>query len=480
MPFPFSLPTASTLSFAAYLRSSTHPSLPLAATTQRSVLRAVLKRHKRLPPSSQPADLSNVLAALSEYIPYLLALDAGLSGGTVAGEEIDVVLEKELELEWRATLTHCAPGREPARIKLRSLEYEIFFVLQTLAFTHTLLARSHLWTLYAPTTPTTEQRTTAVASATRYLLQASSIHTYLLNRSGQWITPSPTIDISPPTLSALSSLAHAEATLLAVLKDDPYPAVVTQSRNKNDKDWMIKNPDIPKVRAHLFARLCLAAAEHAAKASAMLHQQQPGVTGKPHNDLLTYVDDLRRCARGKACRFFAIDADLGGSTGQAIAWLRGGKSELGYSPINAAANEEKNARGLMMKIKRDWTEKREDRRIEKGSNEWGGDAGRLEEGRVIDMLEAKWVKMNDTINTQPIPPSGPLLATMPLGREIHNSPTAYTPPALDEDVLAKMRAPAGEDGDGPVFMGEEGDSSDDEASGGKVAVGAFPGTGGYY
>jgi hypothetical protein len=69
---------------------------------------------------------------------------------------------------------------------------------------------------------------------------------------------------------------------------------------------------------------------------------------------------------------------------------------------------------------------------------------------------------------------------MPLGREIHNSPTAYTPPALDEDVLAKMRAPAGEDGDGPVFMGEEGDSSDDEASGGRAVVGAFPGTGGYY
>jgi hypothetical protein len=400
MPFPFSLPTTSTLSFCTYLRSSTHPSLPLTATTQRSVLRAVLKRHKRLPAPSQPPDLPNVLAALNEYIPYLLALDAGLSGSTVAGEEVDVILEKELELEWRATLTRCAPGREPARVKLRSLEYEIFFVLQTLAFTYTLLARSQLWTLYAPTTPTAEQRAAAITSATRYLLQASPIHAYLLNRSGQWINPSPVLDISPPILNALSSLAHAEATLLVVLKDDPYPAVIAQSRNKNDKDWMIKNPDIPKVRAHLFARLCLATAEHAAKASAMLHQQA-GVPGKPQEDLLTYTDDLRRCARGKACRFFAIDADLGGSTGQAIAWLRGGKGELGYSSIGAAADEENNTRGFMMKFKRDWTEKREDRRIEKGSKEWGGDAGRLEERRVIDMLEAKWVKMNDTVCLPP-------------------------------------------------------------------------------
>ncbi|KAI9869095.1 MAG: hypothetical protein M1813_002919 [Trichoglossum hirsutum] len=477
MPFPFSLPTTSTFSFPDYFRSSTHPSLPLTATTQRGVFRAVLKRYKRLPATSQPSDLSNVLAALNEYIPYLFALDAGLSGSAVAGEEVDIILEKELELEWRATLTQYAPGREPARVKLQSLEYEIFFVLQTLAYTYTLLAKSQLWTLYAPTTPTTEQRTTAITTATKYLLQASSVHSYLLNRSGQWISPSPTIDISSPILIALSSLAHAEATLLAVLKDDPYPAIVAQSRNKNDKDWMIKAPDIPKVRAHLFARLCLAAADRAAKASAMLHQQQERAAGKPHEDFLRYADDLRKAARGRACRFFAIDADLGGSTGEAISWLRAGKSELGYSPISAA--DEKNTRGLMMKIKRDWTEKKEDKRIERGG-EWGFDAGRLEEARVIDMLESKWVKMNDTINTQPIPPYAPLFAAMPSGREIHSSPTAYVPPELDEDVLARMRAPVEEEtADGFEGVGE-GDSSDDGGGGGKVVVGAFPGTAGYY
>ncbi len=33
--------------------------------------------------------------------------------------------------------------------------------------------------------------------------------------------------------------------------------------------------------------------------------------------------------------------------------------------------------------------------------DWGDDAGREEEGRVIDMLEAKWVKMNDTVTSPP-------------------------------------------------------------------------------
>jgi hypothetical protein len=69
---------------------------------------------------------------------------------------------------------------------------------------------------------------------------------------------------------------------------------------------------------------------------------------------------------------------------------------------------------------------------------------------------------------------------MPSGREIHSSPTAYVPPELDEDVLARMRVPVEEEtADGFEGVGE-GDSSDDGGGGGKVVVGAFPGTAGYY
>jgi len=391
MPFSFVLPTTSTLNFSGFLSSNTHPLLPLTATNHRGVLRNALKKHKRLAPPSQASNLSTALSALNDYLPYLLALDAGLSGKVVSGEEIDVALEREIELEWRATLSATLPGREPPRVKGRGLDYETSFVLSTLAYTSTLLSRNQLHVLYAPTTPTPEQRTAAITTATKYLLQANSIHTHLLTRSDQ-TPPSATgpIDISASVQSGLASLALAEATLLAVLKDDPYPAAVAQERNRNDREWMIKAPEIPKVRAHLFARLCLAAAEHAGMALAML-----GASKKVDEALVRYVDDLRRVARGKACRFLGTDAELGGRTGDGIAWLRAGKKELGFLG-SGEKDAEKGLKGLA-RFKKEWTEKREDRRIEKGA-EWGGDAGRMEEGRVVEMLERKWVKMNDTVS----------------------------------------------------------------------------------
>ena len=112
-------------------------------------------------------------------------------------------------------------------------------------------------------------------------------------------------------------------------------------------------------------------------------------------DLLRYVEDLRRTSRGKACRFFGIDAELGGQTGTALAWLQAGLHELGLS-----SKEDAGKKGLSLgRFKKEWAEKREDRKVEKGST-WGSDAGRLEEGRVLEMLEKKWAKMNDTVGHQ--------------------------------------------------------------------------------
>ncbi|KAF2467541.1 pH-response regulator protein-like protein palC [Lindgomyces ingoldianus] len=463
MPFPFNLPTTSSISFTDFFSSSTHPSLPLCATTARGVVRDALKKHKRLPPSSQASNLPTVHSVLSEYIPYLFALDAGLSGTHCAGEEIDLVLVKELEVEWRATLAASLPGREPPRIKLKSLESELFFALSTLAYAHSLQARAHLHTLYNATLPTPEQRANAIGASMRSFLEANAIHTYLVNRAGQWNTQPVAVDITIPLLGALAELTMAEATLITVLKDDPYPAVVLEDRNKQSKDWMFKGVEIPKVRAHLFARLCLAASEHASKAQAML-----GRSVKVHESLVKYVDDLRRTAKGKACRFLGIDAELAGKTGEAIAWLRGATKELGFAAMGA--EEEKKASGLS-KLKKEWQVKREDRKIEKGEG-WGTDAGKFEEGRVVDMLLQKWVKMNDTMGVQLIPPSEPLLAGMPSGREYHAAKLFVTP-ALDEDSIVRMRAPP-DPGDA-AFKGDEEDSGDEEERG-IAPVGAFPGT----
>ncbi|KAL9000608.1 MAG: hypothetical protein Q9188_005658 [Gyalolechia gomerana] len=97
----------------------------------------------------------------------------------------------------------------------------------------------------------------------------------------------------------------------------------------------------------------------------------------------------------------------------------------------------------------------------------------MEEGRVVEMLEKKWVKTNDTINTQLVPPFEPLLAGMPSGREIHSS-TTYVPPELDADVLEKMRAPPDPE-EAKALMADGADSSDDEGPVESGLPGAYPG-----
>lgn len=393
MPFPFTLPTTSSISLADFFTSSTHPSLLLTATTHRSVLRDTLKKHKRLAPSSQSSHLSTIQDAINTYLPFLFVLNAGLQNRPIAGQPILVSPTKELEVEWRTTISSSIPGREPARIKLKGLHNELAFVLQTLAYVQTHLARVQLALLHKADQ---DHRAAAISTAMKYLLEANSIHSYILSVPNRGSGNPMPVDTAPSTQAALASLALAEATLIVVLKDDPYAAAVAEDRNKENKDWMFRAPSIPKVRAHLFARLCLAAADHASQAYGSL-QRSASTGGRITEDLSRYVDDLQRTARAKACRFLGIDAELSGKIGDGLAWLRGAKKEMGL----AVVEEEKGKKGLKG-LKQSWVEKREDRRVEKGKEGWGMDAGKFEESRVVEWLEGKWTKENDTVSTHSI------------------------------------------------------------------------------
>ncbi|OAX80278.1 hypothetical protein ACJ72_05392 [Emergomyces africanus] len=534
MVFPFSLPTTSHLSFQSYLSSPTHPSLPQSASTARHSLRLALKKHKRLSPAQQSDHLQLVLAALNEYIPYLFALSRGCPSSSPAPhgteDNIDIHLRSEIEVEWRVTLSssssllHLRRGEvglgRSSRVRGRGLNFEIAFVLSTLGYVLANLGRTrYLKTLYANKTPTPEMKTAAVQAATKYLLQASSVHAFLASSSsfsGLFcatnstpqtskfhksttsstsaaspevnISAIPIPDLDSSTQSALSTLALAEATLLAVVKDDAYLSACIQARNSLDTDWMVKPPDIPKVRTLLFARLCVRAAEYAEQAlSSAGAVRGHGNDAKVDEDLLNYMRSLARVCRAKGCRFFGIDAEMAGKTGEGIAWLRAGKVVLGFrGALKGDDNMEGSAKGKgrggfgvgFSKLKRGWSERREEKRIEKeaasskggelereADMDWGDDAGREEEGRVLDMLEEKWVKMNDTINTQLIPSSSLYLANLPSGRDIHSTPAAYAPPKLDAEQLVHMRAPpdAHESLD-PV------DSSDEDADEGEAGA----------
>ncbi|MCJ1288525.1 hypothetical protein MMC34_000053 [Xylographa carneopallida] len=468
MPYGFLLSTTSVLSFIGCFESNSHPSLITAATVHREILRTVLKKHKRLPLASQASNLTVVISAILDYLPYLFALDAGLSGKSVSDEEIDVVLVKDIEVEWRPCLATGVVGRETARVRGRGLDYEMCFVLTTLAYAYTLMARVQLLTLYAATIPTPEQRTAAISNAKNHLLEANSLHTYSASKANEFAVPSAATDICSFTQSGLASLAMSEATLMVVLKDDLYPALVAQDRNNNDRDWMIKAPEIPKVRVGLFTKFSLAAGEHARVAHAHLTSSKSTRGNVAVDDsLLKYVDDLRKTSRAKACRFFGIEAELTGKTGEAIAWLDAGKKELGFK----TSEEEGSKTKVLAKFKKNWAERKEDRKIVKRAG-WGNDAGRLEEARVIEMLDKKWNKENDLISSQRIPPSEPLRATLSSGRNIHIQKT-FVPPSLDADTVARMRAPPESGDEAATLVGDSDDSENENVRGG-VVPGTFP------
>lgn len=421
MVFPFALPTTSHLAFQSFLSSSTHPSLPQSASTARHAVRLALKIHKRLPRPQQDTHLSTLLTTLNDYLPYLTTISHGLSGkpiesGPGTTEEIEITLRSELESEWRPTLSSTSPlktKQSTSRIKGRGIDYELAFVLSTLGYVLSRLAHSAATqTLYAHTTPSQDQRMTAVQTACKYLLQATAVHSLLASspsfadiaRPTGPAGPAVTVpDLDPAAQSALSSLALAEATLLAVWKDDAHIAACIQARNPNDKEWMVRAPEIPKVRALLFARLCVRAAEYAEQSAAGLGSVGGGID----DDLIKYTRVLGRVARARACRFFGIDAELAGKVGEGIAWLRAARGVLGLRG-EKEEGVSTGRKGGLSKLKREWTERREERKMEKDAGgkgrektEFGpGDnAGREEEGRVIDMLEAKWVKMNDTVSS---------------------------------------------------------------------------------
>lgn len=469
MPFSFKLPTTSSSSLGEFLTSPSHPSLPFLATTHRSVVRDALKKHKRLPDSSAAADLPVVIEVLNAYLPYLLIINAALSN---RHPSVLVTEMQPVSVEWRPTLTRSPPGRSEAEraVLIGRVSADLAFVLQTLGYVHSLQARTHLFTLYQLSPPPSQdQRAAAITAAMKSLLEANSIHNFAISLDIP-TTPQTPADIFPATTAALASLALAEATLITVLKDDPYTAAVIEARNATSKDWMISPPSIPKVRAHLFARLCRASADHATKAHALLAQGG----GKLDDSLLKYVDDLSRTARAKAARWLGIDAECTGKTGEAIAWMRGGRHCLGF--LAASTDDDSAKRKGFKGLKQSWQERKEDKRVLAGdATSWGLDAGKLEEARVLEWLEGKWTRENDTINTQLVPPFEPLLAAMPSGREYH-VPKTYTPPTIDAAELDRMRVSIDSSYQTP-FRGDEADSGDDDVSQPQLP-GAFPGTAG--
>ncbi|KAF3158649.1 hypothetical protein TWF751_001368 [Orbilia oligospora] len=466
MTFAFTLPTTSPVNFTTSFTSSSAPSLPSATTTRRALFRDTLKRYKRLTPAEQYNNIPSLLSSISEYLPYLYTLDAYITSQ-------DITPLTEFETEWRAVLSRRTVPTEPPRIRRKGLDYEICFATATLAYAHTLRARTFLANAIQAPPPTDNDATNTsvhlINQAKDQVLTAASIFLYLQNRSTSRergsSQPMPA-DVTTSMYNALWSLCLASATLLAVLKDDPYPSIVALQHDKNSKEWMYKAPAVPtRVRSLLFARLCMYSADMAGKAAA-------GVAATPGTgaELKGYCDDMAKTAKAKACRFQAIDAEGRGELGEAIGWLVAGKEVLGMV-VGGDGDKGKLGRGLDMLKKA-----REEKKMEKVPMEalLGSDAGRMEEAMVLNELERKWRRINDSVNFHAIPSTSSLLAKLPTGRFMFPENQTWTPPKLSSSELSQLQIQAPNGGE-PDWVGA--DDSDDDIMGppeSSMPPGGFP------
>lgn len=219
------------------------------------------------------------------------------------------------------------PGREAVIPRVVGLHIEVALVLSSVAVVSFLLRRAQIAELYSIGILSTDQRTTAMKAAIKYYIDARNIYPYILSLVPLSASKDTPVDIQPSTISALAFLALAEATLIAVLNDDPYAIAVADDRNEQNNEWMYKASAITKVRAVLLARMSLAAAENASQASVLLAESG---SLRLDSDLIKYVDNLHRTAGGKTAGFLDINTGPD-QTGEALAWLKGSRKILGFA-----------------------------------------------------------------------------------------------------------------------------------------------------
>ena len=472
MPFPFTLPTVSPVSFSTHYISLAYPSLPLACSTHRGILRDSLKSHKRLPAPAQGANIKHIISVTTEYLSYLQFLYKALQLGDVS----PIPTAPEIGTAWTPTLASTTRFGVPSsreRARGRGLEYEIFWAYSTLAYAHSIQARVLLIGFLSPPSsspsPETSSTSQLLPQAINHVLTSASIFNYLLSLpppknwqpGNEKNTLSLPHNISQPMLSSLASISLASATLLAVLKTDPYPTylAITSNTRKNDndhaysKEYLYNPPNPPKgVKALLFSRLCVAASEHATKAQGAISDIIRA--GTVNEDYVRYIDELRRAAKARGCRFLGVDAEAQGRLGEGIAWIKLARETLtGSVSASSSSTGEQEGKG-----KKTLASRMEKLRLSKSppsplstfsshtaaSGNGGGLPLHLDpctvysELQVIESLDAKWTKMNDKLIFEKVPPTNSLIAKIPGGREVHTV-QQFAPVQLGEDSVNQLR-----------------------------------------
>ena len=369
MASPFKLPSTHALSFSKHYTSPVYPSLPLLCTQHHARFHQALKTYHRANRAQQHLHLPPLLDAITNYLPHLSFLHACLH----AGDILPVSSTTHLTPRWSTPLSLSPlPASHPG------LEFELTYTLLTLALTNIHLAAASLPANLKP--------------ASNHLLTAAAIlqHAASLPQPPTATWP---VDITPPVLTAIAKLALADATLLFVATQDPYPNFLLVDTPSDDRAWAYNPRATPTgVKAGLLARVCVAAETHAEAARALL-KSAPHVS----RGLKQYAKTLGRVGRAKACRFLGINAEVAGGCGEGIGWVL-----LGMQGLRAGAGEG------------------------------------TEEMRVCKGLEERWKAENDRVFFQEVVGPGELVGRVPTGREVCEVPV-WECPQLEEAVVRGLR-----------------------------------------
>ncbi|CAE6438981.1 unnamed protein product [Rhizoctonia solani] len=397
--YVYDLPTTGALSLSELCTDITgsHASNLARATEARANVRAILKASRRTDAGER--DYLKVVKALDEYLPFVNAIIASVAAD-------DLTLAQEPIFSWRSTLSHSTLS-DPPRINVHGLHSELAFVLFSSAYALSNLAAASVASLGTyerdRSLPDADRRAKdeKLTFAVKLLCRAAGTFTHIaqvvIPELGKGVGGTRPPELREDVANALAKLALADAHALSARK------LLTRSAVQ-----AALSPGPPLPQGHpppaFVAKIHLHTASLFASARGLTDTSQRKLSllsrGGPDNaevsqDIRRYLEEETALNEALAHKWLGVDAGEAGRTGDAVGYLKWAKSEL-----------ESLKEGKLAKFKKS-----------------GGD-GKMKKERSVEELESigmflnNYLKLNDSINFQPVPTSSSLQSTIPAGMSV--------------------------------------------------------------
>ncbi|CAE6416711.1 unnamed protein product [Rhizoctonia solani] len=408
--YVYDLPTTGALSLSELCTDITgsHASNLARATEARANVRAILKASRRTDAGER--DYLKVVKALDEYIPFVNAVIASVAAD-------DLTLAQEPIFSWRSTLSHSTLS-DPPRINVHGLHSELAFVLHSSAYALSNLAAASVASLGTyerdRALPDADRRAKdeKLTFAVKLLCRAAGIFTHIaqvvIPELGKGVGGPRPPELREDIANALAKLALADAHALSVRK------LLTRSAVQAA---LSPGPPLPQghpppafvAKIYLHTASLFASARGLTDTSqrklSMLMSRAGSDNAEVSQDIRRYLEEETALSEGLAHKWLGVDAGEAGRTGDAVGYLKWAKSQL-----------ESLKEGTFARFKKS-----------------GGADGKMKKERSVEELESvgmflnNYLKMNDSINFQPVTNSSSLQSTIPAGMSVVAEKTYEAP-----------------------------------------------------